>query len=384
MRSGHQWRQNLHFLITAILALIAVPFLKHFNLPLRFALANLAFQYWVLLAERAIFGAVILCVIGLPAAVWKPSLQKICHEKTRLLLLALFSFVLGWLLGWAHGMVLTADIFAVLEVRERVKDRSVLAATDVLLPALYLFCGLLLVSAYNDIIVSSRFFAAADPTFNAMDQWLLGGLTVSRISHWGLHIFPLWWFHFLEFIYFGLFSQIGAALVLIACARGGKYAFQFVGAILTAYYLALVLFYIWPSQGPYYLCPSHFAEFPSVLKTYDAQKGSIAGALARWSHVPLDRMNFDYYIAFPCMHIVQPLLVIWFLRPWKRAVIFLVAYDVVLLIAIVFLEWHYLVDILVAPFVAALAILISNGGSSWLGSTGNRDPDLSENTAVLL
>ena len=67
---------------------------------------------------------------------------------------------------------------------------------------------------------------------------------------------------------------------MVSLQYGKRRGLQFVGAILTGYYFALSLFYLWPSQGPFYLCPIHFSEFPSTLRTYAAQKGSMEGALA--------------------------------------------------------------------------------------------------------
>ena len=75
---------------------------------------------------------------------------------------------------------------------------------------------------------------------------------------------PFYFFRFLEFIYYGMFSQIGAALIMVSLQYGKRRGLQFVGAILTGYYFALSLFYLWPSQGPFYLCPIHFSEFPST------------------------------------------------------------------------------------------------------------------------
>jgi hypothetical protein len=60
------------------------------------------------------------------------------------------------------------------------------------------------------------------------------------------------------------------------------------------------------------------------------------------------------------MHITQPLIVMWFLRRWKRILVVLAAYDVLLVIAIILLEWHYFVDILAAVPVAGIAIAITD------------------------
>jgi len=356
-----------------VLALI--PLLKRFNLPTSFDWAGLAFTYWVLLTAKSIFVATLLYLIGFsPAETLAPALERVRREKVRILLVLAYFMVLGWALTWLKALVLTVDTVAMLEVRERLRPNSLLrSASAILPPAIYLFVGLLLVSAYNDIILSVRFFAADDAAFNSMDKWLLHGLSVPQLCHWALQVFPLSFFRFLEFIYYGMFAQIGAALILISQHYGKRRGLQFAGAVLTGYYLALVLFYLWPSQGPYYLCPAHFSQFPSVLRTYAAQKGSVEGALALWDHKSLSRISFDYYIAFPCMHIVQPIIVMWFLRFWKRMIVALAAYNVVLVVAIVLLEWHYVVDILAGAVVAGFAIAAVDGSGLWRRRRSPRD-----------
>ena len=47
---------------------------------------------------------------------------------------------------------------------------------------------------------------------------------------------------------------------------------------------ALALFYLWPAQGPYYLCVEHFSRFPAWLQAYSIQKALIAHARV-WSPV---------------------------------------------------------------------------------------------------
>ena len=158
-----------------------------------------------------------------------------------------------------------------------------------------------------------------------------------------------------------MFPQIGAAMILLAVCDGKKRALQYVGTILLAYYFALALFYLWPSQGPYYLCPEHFSRFPAALQAYGIQKALIVHALACWHHEPLASISTDYFIGLPCMHVVQPLVVLWFVRRWRRMAIALAAYDLVLVAAIVLLEWHYVTDILAGIIVAALAIAVTDG-----------------------
>jgi hypothetical protein len=359
---GRRWPGNLHYWVSALLALALVPLLRELHLPLMFDWIHLGATYWLVLAAQSIFAATLLYLIGIAPAVSVPLLRRSRNDKSRMALAVVFFLLLLWASTWLKALILTVDAIAVLEFRERLKPPARhSAALSVFVPAIYLFAGFLLIFAYNDVIASLRFYGSTDAAFNAMDKWLLGGYSVSALCHWALQRFPLSFFQFLEFIYFGMFPQIGAALILSALYSGKQRALQFVGTILTAYYLALILFFCWPSQGPYYLCPTHFSDFPSSLKAYAIQKASIANSQALWNHSRIRLISTDYYIAFPCMHIAQPLIVMWFLRRWRRMLVILALYDLLLLAAIVLLEWHYIVDILGGVLVAGLAIVAVNG-----------------------
>ena len=67
----------------------------------------------------------------------------------------------------------------------------------------------------------------------------------------------------------------------------------------------------------------------------------------------------DYYIGFPSMHVAMPLIAVWFLRKWRKITVILIGFDVLLLISIVALQWHYLVDLAGGLLVAGLAIFIN-------------------------
>jgi hypothetical protein len=362
LSGGRRWPGDLHYWASALLALFLVPLLWELNLPVKFDWIHLGSTYWLVLAAQSIFVAALLYLIGIAPAGTGAHPLRTQRNEIKIALVLVFFLILFWAFTWLKALVLTVDAIAVLEFREHLKrDARKAAVLSILISAVYLFAGFLLVFAYNDVIVSVRFYGAADAAFNAMDRWLLGGTSVSDLCHWAARKFPVSFFQGLEFIYFGMFPQIGAALILMAVYSGKKRALQFVGTILTAYYLALMLFFFWPSQGPYYLCPTHFLDFPGNLRTYAAQKASLVNSQALWNHSRIRWISTDYYIAFPCMHIAQPLIVMWFLRPWKRVLAALAIYDLLLLAAIVLLEWHYLVDIFAGALVAALAIAAVDG-----------------------
>jgi hypothetical protein len=353
-RYWHSW-------ISLLLALALVPVLRSQHLPIKFDWIALGVAYWFLLAAQSIFVAAILCVIGLPRKeVLQPFLARYRENPLRLVPLLLFFAILVWISGWLRALVLCIDAVALLELLNRQKPQGLRkAAAAVFTPAAYLFFGFLMVLAYNTAIVSARFNFATDPAFAAIDHRLLFGHSVSELTHWAVQAFPLWFFRAMEFIYFAMFLQIGATLIFLALYYGRRQALQFVGMILFSYYIALLMFYLWPAQGPYYLCPAHFSRFPASLQTYNIQKTLIAHALALWRHEPISRISTDYFIAFPSMHIVQPIIVLWFLRRWRKMVIALAAYDLLLVAAILMLEEHYAIDILVGVPLAMLAIAIT-------------------------
>jgi hypothetical protein len=354
----HHW----HYSITIVLSIALVPAFRWLHLPLKFDWITLSSAYWIVLAAQSIFVAAALCLIGLPRQALEPLLSRYLGNPVRIVLLLLYFAVLAWAFTARTALVLTFATAAILEFRERHNRQELLqSAKAVLLPSLYFFVGFLLVLAYNSVIVSLRFNFTWDPAFWAADKWLLHGYSVSDLSHWAVHTFNISFFRFLEFVYFGMFPQIGATIVIVALCDGKTRGLQFVGTILMAYYLALAVFYIWPSQGPYYLCPSHFSRFPNTLQVYAIQKTLIAHAMALWNHVPIRRISTDYFIGLPCMHLAQPLIAMWFLRRWKRMVIALAVYDLLLVVSILLLEMHYVVDIIAGVLIAVFAIAISKG-----------------------
>lgn len=352
-----------HYWISLLLLLMMVPLLRRENLPLKFDWITLGIAYWFVLAAQSIFAAVLFGLIGLRGEqVLRPLLTRYRENPLRLVPLILFLAILIALTGWLRAMVLTVDAIALLELFNRQKTQELRqTAAAILAPAAYLFFGFLMVLAYNNVIVSVRYNFLYDPALAAMDRWLLRGHSVWDFSHWAVRVLPLSFFNLAEFIYFGMFLQIGATMIFLALCRGRGRALQFVGTILLSYYVALLIFYIWPSQGPYFLCPAHFSRFPSSLQSYNIQKTLILHATALWKHALIARISADYFIGFPCMHLVQPFVVLWFLRPWRRLVVALACYDLLLLVAILMIEMHYAIDILAALPVAAIAIAITDG-----------------------
>ena len=265
-----------HFVATLLLAIALVPALRYVGLPLKINWGAVLQAYWIAFSFQSIFAATLLCLIAFPIEkTLKPAWLRYKSDKRRLLLQIPFLLFLFFLCAGFRSLLLfpflVVAMLAILELFERSQTHSGLLSnvvSSILIPAAYLFVGLLLLSAYNDIAVASRPNVTYDAFFNRVDSSILAGMTVSETVHHALKSLPLGIFRFLEFIYYYcMFPQIGAALILMALTCGRRQSLRFVGTLLTAYYLALALFWLWPSQGPFFLCARHFVEFPSDLVT---------------------------------------------------------------------------------------------------------------------
>ncbi len=364
--------ENLHFALTFLLAAAVIPALHFSRLPVKFDWPSLLQTYWVAFAFQSMVAAIALYVIGFPITeTVGPLWLRYKQDKRRLLLLVPFLLFLFLLYSYFSSLTVLPFVAVVavgiLELFDRTQgDEGFLSGklSAVLIPALYFFVGMVLVAAYNDVAVSSRPYVSYDGFFQSVDSRILSGVSVRGMAHQAVHFLPPRTYIFLEFIYYYcMFPQMGAALLLIAFHDGRKETFRFVGALLTAYYMAVAVFWMWPSQGPFFLCQEHFAQFPSSLRTYAIQRHLLSQANWLWAGKGFGGVSLDYYIAFPSMHIAAPVIVAWFLRRWKRILGFLLAIDVFIATAVVLLEWHYVVDILGGLAVAALAIVVVGGPS---------------------
>lgn len=313
--------RNVHYAATLILTLALPSSLLAAHLPFHFAWREYFVNFWIVFAFRSIVGAAMLFILG-------------CPEQFR---------------SWLNAPRSSAPLrFQLRHAAKRVGS--------VIVPAAYLFIGLVVAFSYNDVIACLRFNGSADFLLNRADARIMGGMTISSLAHLAAAHVPPQTFDVMTWIYFLLFPALGSCLVFLALQRGVKQAWQFVGALLTSYYVVLGCFYILPAVGPFVICSDHFSVFSRSLKMYAGQYDylNVLRGYAEGQRPHL--VGAHYFAAFPCMHLVQPLIALAFLRPWRRIAATFLAFNVILVPCILLLEQHYLVDLMGAVPLAILAV----------------------------
>ena len=364
MRIAKIFAHNFHFGITLLLLLSIAPSLRAAGLPLIFDWAHFFKTFWLGLTIQSAFFACLLYVAAFPmletvGPVW----ARYRRQKFRLLILALLWAQLYYLFGATGLMFLSLVSIAILELAERTRGEAggfTRAMTSIALPGVYWFASLVLVFSLNQAVIALKPHTANDALLNRMDRWLLFGATVPDIAHRAYRALPLEVLSFLDLLYFAMFAQVGAAMILIALKLGRARAFRLVATVVTAGYISLFIYYFWPSLSPFYSCPTHFDVLPQTLRSYPIQQQLLAYVSILRERRPLGEIGAGYFIAFPCMHIAAPMIALWYLRQWRRLAGVLIALDAMLCAAIVLLEYHYVLDLIGGVAVAAMAILLND------------------------
>ena len=304
------------FVVTVLLALALVPVFRMVGLPLHFNWRDLV-GFWFWIASRSLVLALAAYVLQFPGKFWGALTRR------------------GPDIGFPWKQI-----------------------ASVLLPAGYLFVVFFLVLSYNDAIAAVRFNGTGDSLLSEVDSWLLAGHSVSGIARFAVAYLPGWSIRASELIYVGMFFQVGAANLLVGLSSGLQQSLRLVSAIALSYYLALVCFLLITATGPYYTPDGQTAFLNTnhpilTLQQNCIERLNVFRAQARPEHI-----GADYWIALPCMHLVQPLLVLWFLRRWGRVFYCLLVYDLLLVAAILVLEQHYVIDLVAAFPVALVAIVL--------------------------
>jgi hypothetical protein len=338
------------YLFIGIPLLFVVPLFSLAHLPLRIDLSGMAAAYWGGTSIGAAFFAIAYAILVFPFELTLiPFLRRVQKQKGRIVIALVLASMMIFLMGWLIGLMVTVSVLGVSELLERRAEGFQAVLTDVFFPALYLFCGLVVVSLFNHALAGIRYAATYDELFARLDQ-IVFHANVANIAYWSMSHLPLGFFRFLEVVYYGMFAQITATLVFIVLRGNQHYGVKYVRTLLACYAIAVTVFAICPVKGPYSIGTLHQMTYPRSLPTFWAEEGFLERVRALYAHQLTPNMiavSFkDYYVGFPSLHTALPIIGLWFLRPWKRLARPLVFLYITLLVpSIILLEWHFLMDI---------------------------------------
>jgi PAP2 superfamily len=352
-KSAISWhRMDAHWLLSASAFVGLLAYALFTRTPLSMNWSIFATMYWgycLSLALRAVVVAAILYGIQFPEA-FKQCWKRYRRQPVRFLAQLLTFIWIAFFMDVFSAIVVTGTSIAIaefLEVQQFKLDNIRQPMWNLLRAAHYFFFGVTMVFLYNDVIARSRPFSHDDAA-RRIDSVLLLGSSIPSFAHRIPHfLFPI-----ADAIYWG-FGEIGAVFLLLAFLRRKSEAFRYAGAMLTAYYLGLIIFYIWPVVGPFDHA-GHFENLPRV-GSFGMQWATLE-RLQAVRQLPGLKMNPDYFIGFPSLHIALPMIGWFFVRPWRRIARIIASYNVVLVFAILALEWHYAIDIAGGIVLAVLAV----------------------------
>lgn len=345
--------------LLAIPSLLLYPIFRSAHLPLSLDFLDIVSAYWVGMASRAVFTFLVFVVIAFPAQqTFLPVIRRYWAHKGLIVVATVLAILMIFVLGPGLGILVTVDALGIAELLGRFRGELKPRLTGLVLAAIYFFCGLILVFAYNHALAGIENPEGSDFLFHRLDR-IAFHTDVSTLAHWSRGLFPGWWFSLLQFGYFTMDWRLAGTLVFVALCIGRQEAIRLVRTLLICYTMALFIYAIFPAKGPYASYPTHQLEF-NPSETRSAQEGLTRTALALWSHDPDSVAGVgvhDYFISFPSLHIALPLIALWFLRPYRRlCAVYLLVYSTLLVPAVIFLEWHYLIDVLGGLAVAMLAV----------------------------
>jgi hypothetical protein len=297
-------------------------------------------------------------VAAFPKATLIPLIARYEQHKFRLIFLALLAIWLVFILGVQVGLMMLANAVALAELLDRSPVLVGRRVLDALIPAAYLFIGLLLIFAINHGIAGLKYAGAWDGFFNQLDSRVFH-ITVPQFAEWSRVHIPTGIWKLAALAYYNVYGQIGAVMILIALIDGRGPSIRFVGTLLIAYVMALFCFYFMPTMGPFALIKPAAPDW--LAGTVFVQKVLPIRASLLWQHAAIPELFTvqiaDYYIGFPSMHVAMPMIALWFCRKWKALFVILFLFDIFIVLGVLLLEWHYFMDVIGGMVVAGLAIV---------------------------
>jgi hypothetical protein len=231
--------------------------------------------------------------------------------------------------------------------------------------------GYVSVFAWNELCASLTLHAIRDPILRDMDlaiyRWLL------HTPADGAEIFPLIRYPplllYLDNAYQCMF--IGIPLVIFVLHSSGGEPRAFIQALFSCYFVALLIFLLFPTIGPTLADPKLFSKAYEHTQTYEMIRQMTAEYKALQGTGALSGLG--YFVALPSLHVAVAVLEQVFLYRSRAHFWLFLPINLLVVPATVVLGYHYLLDVPAGVLLASavLAMPARNRARGLLRRLGN-------------
>ncbi len=225
------------------------------------------------------------------------------------------------------------------------------------------FCGIVayyvVYVCYHNLKSWDAFNTPRDTSLRRVDSWLFFGHTPAVLLHdlFGQHLAAYVFVDFYESFSTLVTVSVISALVFSNRLRDG---YVFLSASMWVWILGVASYYLVPSIGPFYSASRDFAGLPRTVVT-STQEAYLADRTLLLQH-PGAHNAFGELSAFASLHVGFTCMIALMLRyygfRWATRVMAL--YVCVVILATVYLGWHFAVDVVGGMTVALLAVWLGN------------------------
>lgn len=287
----------------------------------------------------------------------------------RMLLLRGFAFVVVFALDvlWApkHGPAdaLVLAIMGAAIVRpwsRQALGRAALHAAFVVLVFVAVCYWFTVVKALTFVGQNPR-----DPLILKLEQAIFGVLPHRWVAAWAAQ--SPGWLHWLDWIYFRIFEHMALTTALLLGRGDVRARNEYLASLAICYFLGAPLYLTFPAAGPVYFDPGAFR----FLQQQELLVNSVQAALFRnTGGINEGRATilhtWAYIACVPSLHMAHELVMLWFARVSKPALLLAFGFTALTGVAVVALGWHYPTDIVAGAALAALAIGLARWQSARL------------------
>ncbi|MCX7877025.1 MAG: phosphatase PAP2 family protein [Ignavibacteria bacterium] len=197
-----------------------------------------------------------------------------------------------------------------------------------------------------------------DHLFIKMDYWIFG----LNPTEWIYRFQNPFLTEFLQIVYIYYYPMILVfGLQLYLPGRYGEFKFTLF-VLFFSFYISYLLYMVFPAIGPRFHLHNFYSistELPGLFLTEPIRDFINFG-----ESIPPGVLNPDYYVqrdAMPSLHVISAFLILWLSGKFRmKSFYFYLPYFIFMVIATVYLRYHYIVDIFGGLVVCWITVIVSN------------------------